>query len=46
MTCKQLGGACKKIFSANTFQEIAELRKVNGTEIYPTKDAPHLECYG
>ncbi len=27
MTCKQLGGACDATFSANTFEEIAELSK-------------------
>jgi len=26
-TCKQLGGACDKVFQADTFEEIAELSK-------------------
>ena len=27
MTCNHLGGACDKKFTANTFEEIAELSK-------------------
>jgi len=27
MTCNQLGGACEKEFTANTFEEMAELSK-------------------
>ncbi len=27
MTCKQLGGACDEQFKAETFEQIAELRK-------------------
>lgn len=34
MTCKQLGGACDKEFSANTFEEIAELSKQHGMEMH------------
>ena len=33
MTCKQLGGACEKVFHANSFEEIAEMskkHKING----------------
>ncbi len=44
MTCKQLGGACDKIFSANTFEEMAELSKQHGTEMYHAKDGPHMEA--
>ena len=36
MTCSQLGGACDKIFKAESFQEIAELSKQHGTEMYNT----------
>ena len=42
MTCKQLGGACDKEFSANTFEEIAELSKQHGMEMYHAKDKDHL----
>ena len=27
MTCKQLGGACDRVFHANSFEEIAEMSK-------------------
>jgi len=44
MTCKQLGGACDLEFKAETFEEIAELSKQHGTEMFQKKDAPHLEA--
>ncbi|MGB0887272.1 MAG: DUF1059 domain-containing protein [Vicingaceae bacterium] len=44
MTCKQLGGACNKKFSANTFEEMAELSKAHGTAMFHAKDAPHIEA--
>ena len=34
MTCKQLGGACDLEFQANTFDEIAELSKKHGKEMF------------
>ena len=43
MTCKQLGGACDKTFSANTFEEMAELSKKHGTEMFQQGDAAHLQ---
>jgi len=46
MTCNQLGGACDKIFSADTFEEIAELSKQHGMEMFQSKDAAHLEAMG
>jgi hypothetical protein len=46
MTCKQLGGACESEFKANTFEEIAELSKKNGMEMFQKKDAAHLEAMG
>jgi len=42
MTCKQLGGACDKIFQAETFDEIAALSKAHGREMFMAKDAAHL----
>ena len=42
MNCKQLGGACDKEFRADTFEEIAELSKQHGMEMYQTQDAAHL----
>jgi hypothetical protein len=44
MTCKQLGGACDKAFSANTFEELAELSKQHGMEMFQTQDADHLQA--
>lgn len=34
MTCKQLGGACDKTFSANTFDEIVTMSKHHGMEMF------------
>lgn len=44
MTCKQLGGACEKAFSANTFEELAELSKNHGTEMFKKRDEDHLRA--
>ena len=43
MTCKQLGGACDQAFHANTFEELTELSKQHGMEIFQKQDATHLE---
>ncbi len=43
MNCKQLGGACDKEFSANTFDEIAKLSKKHGMEMYQLGDDEHLK---
>jgi hypothetical protein len=44
MTCKQLGGACDKEFNANTFEEIAEMSKKHGMEMFQKGDEPHLKA--
>ena len=44
MTCKQLGGACEKEFSANTFKKIAEMSKNHGIEMFKIGDKPHLQA--
>ena len=44
MTCKQLGGACDKEFHANTFEELAEMSKKHGMEMFQKGDAPHLKA--
>jgi hypothetical protein len=44
MTCKQLGGACDKEFNANTFEEIAEMSKKHGMELFQKGDEPHLKA--
>jgi hypothetical protein len=43
MTCKQLGGACDEAFHANTFEELTELSKQHGMEMFQKQDAAHLE---
>ena len=44
MNCKQLGGACDKKFHANTFEEIAELSKQHGMEMFQKNDEAHLKA--
>lgn len=44
MTCKQLGGACDKVFQANTFDEISVMSKQHGVEMFQKKDAAHLKA--
>ncbi|UJH69324.1 DUF1059 domain-containing protein [Allomuricauda sp. SCSIO 65647] len=44
MTCKQLGGACDMAFHAETFEEIAELSKKHGMEMFQKADAAHLKA--
>ena len=44
MTCKQLGGACDLEFHAETFEEMAELSKKHGMEMFQKSDAAHLEA--
>ncbi|WP_222983278.1 DUF1059 domain-containing protein [Flagellimonas meishanensis] len=42
MTCEQLGGACDKKFQAETFEEIAELSKKHGMDMFQKGDQAHL----
>ena len=44
MTCKQLGGACDKEFHADSFEEIAELSKKHGMEMFQKQDEKHLKA--
>lgn len=44
MNCKQLGGACDKEFHANTFEEMAELSKAHGMEMFQKQDKNHLDA--
>ena len=44
MTCKQLGGACDKEFHATSFEEIAEMSKQHGMEMFQKKDEAHLKA--
>lgn len=43
MTCKQLGGACDKEFHAKTFEEMAEMSKKHGMEMYKKGDEEHIK---
>ncbi len=42
MTCRELGGACEKEFSAGSFDEIAEISKSHGLEMMQKGDQPHI----
>lgn len=44
MTCKQLGGACDQAFKTDTFEEIAEMSKTHGMEMFRKEDEEHLEA--
>ena len=46
MTCNQLGGACDLEFKANTFEELAELSKSHGMEMFQKQDSAHMEAMG
>ena len=43
MTCKQLSGACDKKFHAKTFEEMSELSKKHGMEMYQQGDIKHIK---
>ena len=42
MTCRQLGGACDLKFHADTFEQMAELSKKHGMEMFKKGDQSHL----
>ena len=44
MNCNQLGGACDKEFQADSFEDIAEMSKQHGMEMFQENDAPHLKA--
>ena len=44
MTCNQLGGACEHVFEAETFEEMAEMSKSHGMEMFAKKDQAHLDA--
>ncbi len=44
MNCKQLGGACEMEFHANSFDEIAEMSKKHGMEMFQSNDEAHLKA--
>ena len=42
MTCNQLGGACDKVFTAATFEEMAALSQQHGKEMFGAQDGAHM----
>lgn len=44
MTCNQLGGACDEEFHAETFEEMEELSKNHGMEMFQKNDQAHLDA--
>ena len=44
MTCKQLGGACDEEFHANSFEQMADLSKKHGMEMFQKGDLAHLNA--
>ena len=44
MTCRQLGGACDKEFHAKTFEEISEMSKKHGMEMFDKGDEEHIKA--
>ena len=43
MTCSQLGGACDAQFRAATFEEISQLSKQHGREMFDKRDEGHMK---
>ncbi len=43
MICNQLGGACDKEFTANTFDEIIDMSKKHGMKMFQKGDFAHLK---
>jgi len=44
MNCNQLGGACELEFHADSFEEIAEMSKQHGMEMFQKNDEAHLNA--
>lgn len=44
MTCKQLGGACDLEFHAETFDEMAQMSKNHGMEMFQKGDMEHMKA--
>ncbi len=42
MTCRELGGGCDLEFKAETFEEMVELSKQHGMQMFQQQDADHL----
>lgn len=44
MTCNQLGGACERVFSGETFDALAAKSQQHGKEMYAANDGPHMSA--
>ena len=44
MTCNQLGGACEMEFHADSFDQIAEMSRQHGMDMFQKNDQPHLKA--
>ncbi len=44
MTCRELGGACDRIFMGSTFEEIEQQSKAHAKEMMQIRDADHLQA--
>ena len=44
MTCRQLGGACDVSFTAESFEEMADLSRTHGMEMFQKGDEAHLKA--
>ena len=42
MTCDQLGGACDKLFIADSFDEISTMSQNHGKEMFAQNDKDHI----
>jgi hypothetical protein len=42
MTCNQLGGACEKVFSGETFDDLAAQSQQHGKEMFGANDGAHM----
>lgn len=43
MNCNQMGGACEQEFTANSFEEMVEMSKNHGMEMFQKGDKAHLD---
>lgn len=44
MTCRQLGGGCDKKFHSESFEEMVDLSKQHGTEMFQKGDQAHIKA--
>lgn len=44
MSCRQLGGACEQEFHAGSFEDISEMSRQHGMEMFQKKDVAHLKA--